>query len=420
MMEIYLYISIVFYFGTILFLPFILWKSRKNTAFFQGLPFSVIAYFLGGMYFIDFAKVQYSVKDDILEFYTLALLISTVVFIIFYIWGFFSKGYIFRKLKKVYGFFDTDNINKLVSFGFPIAIVTIALFVISFYGIGFIPIFADNPFAAKYMSGEYQEAYRAFAVPYRLALNLSNIAIVLLILDFFVRRKNFINIILVLMIIVCLVFSMRRGMIVSGIVLLAFSYMAYQSKFKFALLVIGYMMILMIGSASNDIFLYTIGLRDSVDITSIFRGAPDIADQLFFLQHWINDYWNITWGLNYVGALIPYHSEYNLAVITLNVIGSVAGEVSSGGFRLPIPIIGYISFDWFGLICCSAFSAYVSGVILCLKREILEKVSLIKYMILNILLFPYIIGLFEVVFKGITLDMLVLFIIVSIIFYKSK
>ena len=105
MMEIYLYISIVFYFGTILFLPFILWKSRKNTAFFQGLPFSVIAYFLGGMYFIDFAKVQYSVKDDILEFYTLALLISTVVFIIFYIWGFFSKGYIFRKLKKVYGFF---------------------------------------------------------------------------------------------------------------------------------------------------------------------------------------------------------------------------------------------------------------------------------------------------------------------------
>lgn len=419
-MDLYLYIAIIFYFGTILFLPFILWNSKKNIVFFQTLPFSMIAYFFGGIYFINYSKENYGVKDDILEFYTIILLVSTIIFIIFYIWGFFSKGYILKKIKGIYLYFDTNNIDKVSLAGVPIAIITIVLFIVSFYGIGFIPIFAENPFAAKYMSGEYQDAYRAFAIPYRVALNLSNIAIILLIMDFFIRRKRAINIILVLIIIICLIFSMRRGIIVSGLISLVFSYMAYQSKFKFSLVVISYIIILTIGAASNDIFLYTIGLRDNLDLTSILRGAPDIADQLFFLHHWINDYWNITWGLNYIGALIPYHSEYNLAVITLNVIGSVAGEVSSGGFRLPIPMIGYISFDWFGLIICSALFAYVSGIILCLKREILENISLKKYIMLNILLFPYVIGIFEGIFKGITLDMLLGCLVVAFIFYRSK
>lgn len=418
-MEIYLFISICCYFGSVLFLPIILWRSKKNIAFFQGIPFNIIAYFGGSLYFIDFAKENYSVKDDILEFYTIILLISTVVFIACYIWGFFSKGYVFRKIKSIYLFFDTDNIEKICHIGFFIGLITILLFVISFYGIGFIPLFADNPFAAKYMSGEYQEAYRSFAIPYRLALNLSNIAIILLILDFF-RKKKIKNIILVLLILICLIFTMRRGVIVSGLVSLVFSYMAYQTKWKFLSTVLIYLVVVMLGSASNDIFLYSIGLKDNLDLTSIFRGAPDIADQLFFLQHWINDYWNNTWGLNYLGALIPYHSEYNLAVITLNVIGETVGEVASGGFRLPIPIIGYIAFGWVGTIIISAMAAYIGGIILCLKKEILEEIGLVKFIILNAILFSNIIGIFNTIFIGITLDNITLFIIVALIFISAK
>lgn len=418
-MEIYLIIAICFYFGSVLFLPIILWNSKKNIAFFQGIPFNIIAYFGGCIYFIDFAKENYNVKDEILEFYAVILLISTVVYIVFFVWGFFSKGYIFKKIKDLYLFFDTDNINKICSTGFFIGIITVLLFVVSFYGIGFIPIFADNPFAAKYMSGEYQEAYRSFAIPYRLALNLSNIAIILLIIDFF-RKKRMMNIILILSILVCLIFTMRRGMIVNGLVLLIFSYMAYQSKWKFSITVVIYMVVLILGSASNDIFLYSIGLKNDLDLTSIFRGAPDLADQLYFLQHWIGDYWDNTWGLNYVGALIPYHSEYNLAVITLNVIGATAGEVASGGFRLPIPIISYIAYGWIGVIIIPALASYISGAILCLKREMLENTGLIKFIILNALLFSNIVGILNVIFVGITLDNITLFIVVAIIFINAK
>lgn len=418
-MEIYLFISICCYFGSVLFLPIILWRSKRNIDFFQGIPFNIIAYFGGSLYFIDFAKENYSVKDDILEFYTIILLISTVVFIVCYIWGFFSKGYIFRKIKSIYLFFDTDNIEKICHTGFFIGLITILLFVISFYGIGVIPLFADNPFAAKYMSGEYQEAYKSFAVPYRLALNLSNIAIILLVIDFF-RKKRIINIVLILSILVCLIFTMRRGIILNGLVLLIFSYMAYQSKWKFSITVLIYMAVLILGSASNDIFLYSIGLKDDLDLTSIFRGAPDLADQLYFLQHWINDYWTNTWGLNYIGALIPYHSEYNLAVITLNVVGATAGEVASGGFRLPIPVIAYIAFGWIGIIIIPALSAYIGGIILCLKKEVLENTGLVKFILLNALVFSNIIGLLDAIFTGITLDSITIFIIVAIIFIRAK
>ena len=420
-MELYLYIAIVFYFGTILFLPFVLWTSKKNITFFQSLPFSIVAYFLGGIYFINFARAQYSIKDDILEFYTILLLVATIIFIIFYTWGFFSRGYIFYIFRKVFIWFSTENVNKFCSVGLYMAIITVILYIISFCGMGFIPLFAENPFAAKYMSGDYQEAYKNFAVTYRLALNLSNIAIAMLIIDFFIKQKKIINIILVILIIICLIFSMRRGMMLEGLLTLAFSYMAFQSKIKFVLLTIGYIVVVIIGSASNDIFLYTIGLRDALDITSIVRGAPDIADQLLFLKYWINDYWDITWGLNYLGALIPYHSEYNLAVITLNVIGSTAGEVASGGLRLPVPIISYISFGWLGVLFATAIYSYISGNILRLKKEVLKNVSIIRFIILNVFLFPYIFVIFYKIFSnGILLDNLVMFFIVGGIFIYSK
>ena len=88
----YLYIAIVLYFGSICFLPWILWPSRRNTAFFMQLPFYTLAYFGGAYYFLEIEKNKLYASNEGLDLYASLLLVSTCFFVVFYIVGYFHQG----------------------------------------------------------------------------------------------------------------------------------------------------------------------------------------------------------------------------------------------------------------------------------------------------------------------------------------
>ena len=73
-----------------------------------------------------------------------------------------------------------------------------------------------------------------------------------------------------------------------------------------------------------------------------------------------------TYGRTVLGGLIPGHYQWNPAIYTLNVVnpGEDATTLVSGGLRLPAPIWGYVSFQWFGVIIFCFLSGFFKGILL--------------------------------------------------------
>lgn len=415
-----LYISIITYYCTVGILPITLWRSKKNISFFQGFPFICTAYILGGFYFIDIARKEYSVDAATEESFAYILLLGTISHLLGYIIGFYSKGYLYKKIETFLLFSTSIKIEKILKVGRSIAIISIFLFILSFLGMKIIPALADDPFQAKYMSGIYQEAYRPFAIPYRMALNLSNMSLVFLFVSF-PRKSKCIDAVLAFILVVCLTLTLRRGLIAMPIVYSLFCYFSFKSTRAFSVFCLLYFLLFLLGGAFNDVFLYYINFVNELNFISILKGMPDISDQLFFLDNWINHQWTYTFGTNFFGGLIPYHSEYNLSVLTLNVTGSIAGDVASGGFRLPVAMIGYVAFGWIGVIGVSGIFAYITGTVLSCQKKYLEKCDLTTYTLINFICFDSILSVLSDSFgRGISIDKLFIAVLAVFMLLKLK
>ena len=301
-------------------------------------------------------------------------------------------------------YFKACHIDAVTRFSYVVALLTILLFSISFWGMDSIPAFADNPLLAKFGGGEYNESYRYVAVFYRSALILATISVIMLLLRWGISRHKYIIIFLLLALFLCMVLSLRRSLVFGGFFTVLFSYMALQSKVRYGTVVLVYFLIFLLGSASNDIFFYLIGLQDAVSWEAVFRGVPDIADQVWFLTAWNDGHWDYTYGFTLIGGLVPFNFDYNMGAYTLKVIGSQAGETASGGFRLPLPILGYISFGWIGVVLFTALSAYIEGSVLFALKNSLQEASPSDFMVLNTLFIPFVVSSLGTIIYGVTLD----------------
>lgn len=421
-MDDFLYMAMFIYTIITLLLPIILWPSRKNTGFYQAIPPALLAYIGGGMYFINEAKEQHGISADTEEIYTYILLLGSISYALSFMVGFHATNSVKNILKKVLYFMANGNACSVKKCAIPIAVASILLFVFSFWGMGFVPAFSENPMLAKYMAGEYQELYKNYAIPFRLGLNLSYIAVILLLLSLICLegKKRIIILLLLMGVVFCIALTMRRGQIVAGIIAFLFSYLAFSKKYVFYTLVIGYLLFYMLGSATNAIFLYMIDLGERPEIYDIFRGMPDVSDQLWFLHRWLEDHWEITLGTNIIGGLIPFHSEYNISALTLLVIGATAGETGSGGFRLLTPMIGYISFSWLGVVAVTAMNAYLNGMVLRLTKDFVKNRNREEFIVINTILIPCSVALMGKIVEGISIDSLTLALVVIMMFVLSN
>lgn len=421
-MDVFLYISILIFIFTTLLLPIILWPSMKNTNFYQAIPGNLIAYILGGMYFIHEAEKRFDVNTDTEEIYAYILLLGCISYVVAFCLGFYTKSRIKSILEKYIKFLCNNNICNIKKKSMSLAIITIVLFIITYAGMGFIPAFAEDPMVAKYMGGEYQELYRNYAIPFRIALGLSYVSVILMILSIIDHDKKgkLTKIFLLICLGVCVALTMRRAQILSGVIAFAFSYLAFAKKYIFLLLVVGYISVFMFGSAANAVFLYMIGIGDGIEIYDVLRGMPDVSDQLMFLHRWINDNWEITMGSNIIGGMIPFHSKYNISALTLYVVGATPGETASGGFRLLTPMIGFISFSWIGVIIITGISAYLNGMILRITKDFTKDKNREDFIIINTLLIPCTIGWVTKIVESVGIDAFAMAIMVSVIFIISN
>lgn len=266
-----------------------------------------------------------------------------------------------------------------------------------FAGMGFVPALADDPFAAKFFRGEYAESYRPVAPLYRVATAL--IALLLPMSAYYAWRRRTLR--WALLFAACvggMLLTLQRGPALGGVLLFA-GVIAAQRRWRMPIYLLSLIAVYFVGSAVYAVFdAFGIGNFGSVPaddlLASAAGGAPDVADSLTFLQFWLASP-DLTLGRTFVGGLVPGNFEWNPSVWTLTVTnpGATLSTISSGGFRLPTAIWGFVSFGWVGVAALSLVHGWLMGRLARAAREVLPR-SNMEATVLGLVLYGSAIDLF--------------------------
>ncbi len=264
-----------------------------------------------------------------------------------------------------------------------LAALAIALVVLSFVVMGFVPMFAEDQFAAKFLRGEYRDSYLPVAVPYRLGISLSATLVPVVLAVWWDTRKH-VFLLLALSAVAVLTMTLSRALAFSGVMLFV-GLVAARSRAWFA----GFVLLVAIGlpvlSAANS-FVGTLAGKDVElsldDREAVLRlatsGVPDVADHLEFLRKF-EEQPVLTYGRTFFGGLVPFNYKWNPGVYTLAVLDPYEDvtEAISGGLRLPVAIWGYTAFSWVGALLVPLLSGFLWGQATRFAREQLDARSVV-------------------------------------------
>lgn len=342
---------------------YLVWPSRWNLPAHLQVGFSITAYVVP----VLAVGVLEAYPPELVSQYEQLLLVGTI----FYVMGVLA-GFYFPLLKVAPMRHNLDlSAKALQAFVAPkvqwITVIAIMGVAVSFAVMGFVPMFAEDPFMAKFFRGPYQEAYQPVAPLYRVSMYLLYALIPFcLILWIQTRRANFG--LLGLLAVAAIAVSLVRGPAVYGILLFV-GLLAARNRLTATLFIAFAVLIYPLGSAS---FYLLSALLGSEALGGVYQagnvwqiiasGAPDIPDQLTFLAAFV-DRGSFTYGLTFWGGLVPFNFQWNPAVWVLDLVnpGTPVSEIASGGFRLPVPLWGYSSFGWFGVVMIPLFSGLIWG-----------------------------------------------------------
>lgn len=357
--------------GTVL-----IWRSRWNVPGFYAAGFVLSAVLLPIFF--------YQVMDDfpgVTGLYLRILTIGTSAFMA----GLFLGARLLRSRR--YSPFGltfnslpdslfTPLIVRRVTF---VLVIGLVLLLACFAGMGFVAILADDPYQAKFFRGPYYEPYRDLAIPYRTAFHALAAAIPVGLAGWYVTKKLSL-LILSAAAVIALTATLSRATALFG--LLLFLGLFAAKKRSVPLYVLFVVLAFPLGAA----LYYIIGtLGGSEAFLSLTRNAfkaitvQDVSDHLLFLREFAI-HGELTEGRTFWGGLIPWHYRWNPAVWTLSVVspGVPVTEITSGGLRLPVPIWGYVSFGWPGVVAVSALSGVLWGATTRLASRYVGEGSLLR------------------------------------------
>jgi hypothetical protein len=285
----------------------------------------------------------------------------------------------------------TDRVIKLTRYFFYFGV---AGFIISYAIMGFIPMFASEPLNAKFFRGQYQAPYMRAAILFRIANYVMYSLPPLLLVIWYERRKK-IYLLYLLIVVLFIATTLTRGNILTGVLIASGVICAYK-KHLFKYYIISTTFIFSLGSIS----FYLIGLITNNDaligmyetgniFETIALGAPDVIDHLNFLRDFDN-HPIYTYGRTFYGGLIPGHYEWNPSVWALSVTNPTddVNEITSGGLRLPLPLWGYVSFSWPGVVIISLISGIVYGYVIKAVKKMISETN--NVLVLTVIILVYV------------------------------
>ena len=312
--------------------------------------------------------VQDEYPDDIVALYTRIVTIGALA----YLAGIFVG---FKHGKGVQTNFTYDVIDPVLYEERVVRITKILMLsgilglTISYMVMGFVPMFAENPIGAKLFRGPYQEPYSRVSILYRASFYIVSTIMPIACIVWYKNRSR-IFLFLILAVLLLMAVSLQRSGAFMGIVLAFAIVMSLKSRFHFIVL----MVLLISVFVFSAFFYFVIGINTYSSDVSVWQiisaGTPDISDHLDFLNHFDqNPVW--TYGRTIYGGLIPGHYEWNPAVYTLVMVnpGADINDIGSGGLRLPLPMWGYVSFGYPGVLLFPLLTGILGGFFLQILKQ---------------------------------------------------
>jgi hypothetical protein len=267
------------------------------------------------------------------------------------------------------------------------ALASIGL-VVSFFIMGYVPIFAADPLQAKYFHGEYRSGYVRAAVIFRPAF-FAFISYLPLSLVVALSERKLRYYFLVCVGVAAIVGCLTRGEL--GIALIGgFGILVAAKKSRAALGFYLAMVVLFvtIGTLANCFLNVYFALKtgefdpDEQVSEQIASGAPDVSEGLKFFDNF-RERDRLTYGAQFVGGLVPLQlvtmnwiplARYNPAIWAQGVLLGTDDEetirnVGGGGLRIAVPISGYAAFGWFGVALMSAVAGFLTGYLVRFARN---------------------------------------------------
>ncbi len=342
-----------------------IWFSRYNipTHFVLGIVF------VGYLVPLFFTDVLSDYPPEIVRLYASILTVGAIFYILGLLYGFnfISLDKIIKKptfMLAPLDFFMQHRYNYLV----VVTILALFTMTLCWMHIGTVPMFAENPFLAKFFKGQYRDAYMQVAIPYRLSQSILITVFPLIVAIWFLTRRK-ILVVLIFLIMAFFSMALTRGMVFMGIFTLIALFSTKNRTYLFVF-ILSYIMVFSIGSAIY--FLAGLVFGNSVfgavnaagaDIwTIIAAGSPDIPDQLTLLTAFEN-HGKYTLGRTFVGGLVPGQYYWNPSAWSLYISNDSndISDIASGGFRVPVAMWGYFSFGWPGVVIVSTMAGVILG-----------------------------------------------------------
>ncbi|MGK5008331.1 O-antigen polymerase [Janthinobacterium sp. MDB2-8] len=360
-------ISVLIFISSSLLLvgTYVIWFSRYNipTHFILG---TVFVGYLVPLFFTDMLS---EFSPEIVSLYAYILTVGAFFYVAGLLYGF--NYIVLDKLikKPVFMLAPLDQFlryrYRALIFITVIALVAMAL---SWMYIGTVPMFAADPFTAKFFRGPYRDAYMRVAVPYRLSQSILITVFPIMVAVWFLTRRK-ILMLLILLIMIFFSLALTRGLVFMGIFTLIALFSTKKRIYLFWF-ILSYIMVFSIGSAiyflagllfGSDAYSATNTASAGVWVI-IAAGSPDIPDQLNLLTAF-EKHGVYTLGRTFVGGLVPGQYYWNPSAWVLYILND-SGDISdlaSGGFRIPVAMWGYFSFGWPGVVIVSAISGVIMG-----------------------------------------------------------
>lgn len=347
---------------------YLVWPSRYNVTQHMAVGGAFVSIIVP----VAILNIQEKFAPEIVDLYVKILTLGAFV----YLFGMLAGFFMIRNLKTNFSF-DVmpaqayeDRVINITKWLMVAAVISL---IISYAVMGFIPMFAADPISAKLFRGVYQAPYQRVAILYRAAFYILSALIPVACIIWYKYRTR-IFLLLTLAGLVLMAVSLQRSGAFMGVVLAFTIIMSLKSKIHFAI-----MMVLVTGIfVLSSFFYYIVGVREYTGEKNIWEiitaGTPDVPDQLDFMTFFDgNPVW--TYGRTMYGGLIPGHYEWNPAVYTLKMVnpGKDINDIGSGGLRLPLPLWGYVSFQWFGVVMFSLLTGLVYGISLRITKDLFRK-----------------------------------------------
>jgi hypothetical protein len=247
----------------------------------------------------------------------------------------------------------------------------------SFKLLGYVPLLAADPKAAKYGVGAYRAGFARGSLAYHIALTLAS-TVLPIILAVAYRRRRRLDVALCCLLGLGLLATLNRGQAFTGPLVFLVAVAVQRGGRPWRILG-GVCLAFVAGTLVNEI-VYTSPPTASPSFASrVAATAPDISDQLSFLNGFELG------GKEYVGtrtlqaaaSLGREKGEYDPSAYAVRTITGLSdlNDLASGGARLPAPVWGFAAYGFVGAAAWSFVAGFFSGWGTSLVRRLVSPVQ---------------------------------------------